>query len=118
MNDQPIKIEFALNFRRSLKQIKKHYHHAAEDLKSLTDRLEQGEVVGDQIQGVGYTVYKARVPNRDAQKGQSGGYRVIYYLKTAALIYLLDIYSKNSQQNIQSKTIRRIIAEEIEPPVE
>jgi len=56
MNDQPIKIEFALNFRRSLKQIKKHYHHAAEDLKSLTDRLEQGEVVGDQIQGVGYTV--------------------------------------------------------------
>jgi len=35
---------------------------------------------------------KVRLRNSDAQRGKSGGYRVIYYLKTKAKIILVTIY--------------------------
>jgi mRNA-degrading endonuclease RelE of RelBE toxin-antitoxin system len=55
-------------------------------LKTLVNQLEQGETPGDQIQGTGHSVYKVRLPNTDAQRGKSGGYRVIYYLKTSSKV--------------------------------
>ena len=54
-------------------------------------------------------MFKARIPNRDAQKGKSGGYRVIYYIKTATRIVLLAIYSKSEQINISTDEILQMI---------
>jgi mRNA-degrading endonuclease RelE of RelBE toxin-antitoxin system len=51
-------------------------------------------VVGDQIPGVGYSVFKVRIKNSNNQKGKSGGYRFIYYLKTDTQILLITIYSQ------------------------
>jgi mRNA-degrading endonuclease RelE of RelBE toxin-antitoxin system len=56
----------------------------------MIEQLEQGELPGDQIPSIGYTVFKLRVRNSDIQKGKSGGYRLIYYVKTAAGIILLS----------------------------
>lgn len=67
--------------------------------------------LGDQIQGVGYTAYKARVKNSDACRGKSGGYRVIYYIRTADRLILLTIYAKTKQTDISVEEIRRIIDE-------
>jgi mRNA-degrading endonuclease RelE of RelBE toxin-antitoxin system len=66
---------------------------------------------GDQVPGIGYTIFKVRVPNRDRAKGKSGGYRIIYYLKSADSIILVTIYSKTEQADISIAQIRRIVSE-------
>lgn len=70
-----------------------------------------GELLGDKIPGIGYDVFKLRVRNSDIQKGKSGGYRLIYYVKTANGIILLTIYTKSEQADIAADEIRSIIAE-------
>ncbi|MEL7227836.1 MAG: type II toxin-antitoxin system RelE/ParE family toxin [Cyanobacteria bacterium J06576_12] len=67
------------------------------------------EPIGDQIPGVGFTVMKVRVKNRDSQKGKSGGYRLIYWLVSNQVVVLLDVYSKSDRSNIDTVEIRRII---------
>jgi mRNA-degrading endonuclease RelE of RelBE toxin-antitoxin system len=73
--------------------------------------LRAGEVPGDQIQGVGYTVYKARVKNSDLQRGKSGGYRIVYYLRTTTTLILLTIYAKTQQADVSTEELRQIIKE-------
>ncbi|MFH0994175.1 MAG: type II toxin-antitoxin system RelE/ParE family toxin [Pseudomonadota bacterium] len=60
---------------------------------------------------MGYTVFKVRVPNRDRAKGKSGGYRIIYYVKTVTEIILVTIYSKTEQTDISATQIRRVVDE-------
>jgi mRNA-degrading endonuclease RelE of RelBE toxin-antitoxin system len=77
--------------------------------------LENGELLGDRIQGLApYRVYKARIRNSDAQRGKSGGYRVIYYLETNEQTVLLTIYSKTDQADIPNDVLHRIIDNYIE----
>lgn len=66
---------------------------------------------GNQISGVNYPVFKLRVRNSDTQKGKSGGYRLIYYVKTATAIILLTVYAKSEQVDIAADDIRSIITE-------
>jgi len=56
-----------------------------------------------------YTVFKVRVRNSDVQKGKSGGYRVIYYLKTETQILLVTMYSKSDRSDITTTKIREIL---------
>ena len=78
-----------------------------EDVAGL---LQQGgELVGDQITGTGYTLFKSRVRNSDIQKGKRSGYRLIYWLRTSKDIILVTIYSKLDQGDISTKEIRRIL---------
>jgi mRNA-degrading endonuclease RelE of RelBE toxin-antitoxin system len=81
------------------------------DIQSVTEQLEQGELPGDQVPGIGYAVFKLRVRNSDIQKGKSGGYRLIYYVKTASGIILLTVYAKSEQVDIAAEDIRNIITE-------
>jgi mRNA-degrading endonuclease RelE of RelBE toxin-antitoxin system len=37
----------------------------------------------DEVAGAKYQIFKVRLKNSDTRKGKSGGYRVIYYLKTS-----------------------------------
>ena len=76
---------------------------------TFIERLEQGETPGDQVQGTRRLVYKARIRNTDRQRGKSGGYRVIYYLRTVDRVILLAIYSKTEQADISAAEIRRMI---------
>jgi mRNA-degrading endonuclease RelE of RelBE toxin-antitoxin system len=77
----------------------------------MIEQLEQGELPGDQIPSIGYTVFKLRVRNSDIQKGKSGGYRLIYYVKTATAIILLTIYTKSEQVDMAVKDIQSIITD-------
>lgn len=56
-----------------------------------------------------YTLFKVRVRNSDAQRGKSGGYRIIYYLKTDTQILLVTLYSKSDQAEITANEVREII---------
>jgi mRNA-degrading endonuclease RelE of RelBE toxin-antitoxin system len=57
-----------------------------------------------------YAVYKVRVKNSDNNKGQSGGYRVIYYTIALDLVLLTTIYSKSDLADIGNNEIEEIIA--------
>jgi mRNA-degrading endonuclease RelE of RelBE toxin-antitoxin system len=109
MSDKPLHIGFAPAFRKRLKDLRKKYPNVYADLQTLVTQLEQGENLGDQIQGIGYPVYKIRLKNSDLARGKSGGYRVIYYLKTTNFIVLLTIYAKTQQVDITVDEIRRLI---------
>lgn len=121
-NEPVIKIQFAPSFRKAVKQLRKKYPHIRDDLDPLITQLTSGETPGDQIQSTGYTVYKVRIPNSDARRGKSGGYRVIYYIPMHDHIILLMIYSKSDQSNISADNVRDLVedlpdeSEDVEPP--
>ena len=82
----------------------------------MIDTLIRGELVGDHIVGVGLPIYKVRIRNSDAQRGKSGGYRMIYYLPTDVSIVLLTLYSKTEQQDIEPDQVRAIVQEDAAEP--
>ncbi len=104
-------VELAKSFIRRLKELRKKYPHITEQVQLLIGELEQGETPGDQIQGTGYTAYKTRLANPDAGKGKSGGYRVIYYVRTADKIIAILIYSKSDQVDVSTDEIKLLIEE-------
>jgi mRNA-degrading endonuclease RelE of RelBE toxin-antitoxin system len=107
----PISVEYTRDFKRDLKRLHKKYRKVRSDVETFIRRLESGETPGDQIQGVGHTVYKVRLKSADLHRGKSGGYRVVYYIKTRERIALLTIYVKTEQEDISAEQIRRIIEE-------
>jgi mRNA-degrading endonuclease RelE of RelBE toxin-antitoxin system len=112
MSEQPfIQVEAAATFNRNLRTLAKKYRSIRNDIQPVIAQLERGELPGDQISGIGYEVFKLRVRNSDIQKGKSGGYRLIYYVKTAIGIILLTIYTKSEQADIAADDIKSIIAE-------
>ncbi len=110
-NKSPVNVVAIPTFQKALKRLSKKYSNIGSDLQVLTRELEQGATPGDQIQGLKYAVYKVRLRNRDASKGKSGGYRVIYYLKTEEKLLLVYIYSKTERVDISADEIRRMIEE-------
>jgi mRNA-degrading endonuclease RelE of RelBE toxin-antitoxin system len=112
MSEQPlIQVEASPTFNKNLRTLAKKYRSIRNDIQPVIEQLEQGELPGDQIPEIGYAVFKLRIRNSDAQKGKSGGYRLIYYVKTAMAIILLAIYTKSEQVDIAADDIRSIIAE-------
>ena len=94
---------FVRNVRYYIK--KKKYTHIGKDIKTVTDELEKGNLIGDEIpdlkiEASGQT-FKVRAVNSDTQDGKSNGYRIIYYaIKEDFEIYLLTIYYKKDGKNI------------------
>jgi mRNA-degrading endonuclease RelE of RelBE toxin-antitoxin system len=110
-NKPSVRVVLSPQFLDAIKRLKKKYRRVRSDIQPLLDQLEQGETPGDRIKDVGFTVYKARVRNRDVSRGKSGGYRVIYYLRMSDMIVLLTIYSKAEKIDISGAEIRRIISD-------
>jgi len=107
----PIDIQASPIFQKNIRILAKKYRNVCQDVQSAINQLEKGELPGNQIVGIGYPVFKLRVRNSDIQKGKSGGYRLIYYLKTSTRIVLLTIYPKSEQSDIDADIIRNIITE-------
>ena len=115
-NTPPVEIRFTPEFKRNLRALSKRYHHIRSDIEPILNQLQVGIFVGDQIPHTGYTLYKVRVRNRDAQRGKRGGYRLIYYLHTPQSVILITLYSKTEQSDISATNLRRIIHEFEETP--
>jgi mRNA-degrading endonuclease RelE of RelBE toxin-antitoxin system len=106
-----IQVEASPTFNRNLRSLAKKYRNIRNDIQPVIEQLERGELLGDKISGIGYEVFKLRVRNSDIQKGKSGGYRLIYYVKTTNGIILLTVYTKSEQADIADDEIRSIIAD-------
>jgi len=53
----------------------------------------------------GMMCIKVRLANPSAQKGKSGGFRVIYYVRLGDRVVLLTIYAKSDQPDISPQDI-------------
>jgi mRNA-degrading endonuclease RelE of RelBE toxin-antitoxin system len=107
----PMRIDLTPRFQRDLRDLAKRYRQVRSDLQPLIEQLQAGELPGDRIAGVSYTVFKVRLKNSNIQKGKSGGYRVIYYLKAFDSIILATIYSKSDLVDVDVDVIEDAIAQ-------
>jgi mRNA-degrading endonuclease RelE of RelBE toxin-antitoxin system len=102
-------------FEGSFKKLKKSYPRMKKDFDEFLDEIEEDGDLGEDIPGVvkdGNKVFKKRMRNSSANKGLSGGFRIIEYLVTSDnVVFLLDIYSKNDVDNITAKEIRKQLVE-------
>ncbi len=117
MNEiNPISIRFSSEFEKQLYKLSKRYRKIRDDIEPIILQLQQGEIIGDRLIGLGEEeqVYKIRVKNSNIQKGKSAGYRIIYYVKTFNNIILLTVYPKSDQEDIAVAAIREIIEQLIE----
>ncbi len=114
-NDLPeINIDSSFEFQQALRKLLKKCRHIRSDIEVVTQELQNGNLIGDRIQGVDeeLIVFKARVRNSDAQKGKSGGYRLIYQVISPLNILFLTIYSKSEREDISTAEIRDILDRE------
>ena len=119
MSEQPlIEVDASPTFNRNIRILVKKYRNIRSDIQPVVNQLKRGELPGEEIPGIGFEVFKVRVRNSDVQKGKSGGYRLIYYLKTETSIILLTIYTKSEQADVAADIVRGIIAEYEQLPVE
>lgn len=96
MPKQPsIQVEASPVFNRNLRDLAKKYRNIRDDIKPIVEQLEQGELLGNQIPGIGYAVFKLRVRNSDAQKGKSAGLPS-------------DLLSQNSNRNHFADCLHKI----------
>ena len=109
---RPVTVFFASDFKRSLRRLAKRYRSIRGDVDPLIRKIESGETPGDQMPGVGATVFKVRVANSDVQRGKSGGYRVLYYVQVEERVILLTIYSESDRGDISATALREILSEE------
>jgi mRNA-degrading endonuclease RelE of RelBE toxin-antitoxin system len=105
----PVQLTFTALFKRRLKGLAKRYRQIHQDIQPVLDQLLLGNLIGDQISGTKYTVYKVRAGNSDTQAGKSGGYRLIYQLESPSIIILHLIYSKTDQATIAADEIQDLI---------
>lgn len=111
MQSEPlIQIALTPRFQRDLRELAKRYRSIRSDIQPLIEQLQTGETPGDRISGLKYQVFKVRLKNSNIQKGKSGGYRVIYYVKTAQAIILTTIYSKSDISDVSNEIIEEAIA--------
>jgi mRNA-degrading endonuclease RelE of RelBE toxin-antitoxin system len=73
-NDSPlIQVEVTAKFQRNLRSLAKKYRNIRHDIQPIIQQLQAGDLPGEQVSGVGYTIFKLRVKNSDIKKGKSGG---------------------------------------------
>lgn len=96
-------IEVTAYFGKQLKRLAKRFpslkQEYAELIVSLKENPEQGIHLGNNC-------YKIRLAIASKQKGKSGGARVITHLQIVdSKIYLLSIYDKSEQSDINDKDL-------------
>ncbi len=106
------KIQLTASFKRSVKKLKRRYPHIKEDLQEGIELLSQTPQLGVIVPRSG-GVRKVRLPNRDAKRGKSGGYRLLYYLEAyeAQTLYLLFVYSKSDRASVTQRELKQLLDE-------
>ena len=111
LNHHQSKLLLLLGLKGIFENCLNRYRSIRSDLQPLIEKLQAGELPGDRIAGVKYQVFKVRLKNSNIQKGKSGGYWVIYYVKTEQGIILTTIYSKSDVTDVSNEIIEDAIAQ-------
>lgn len=94
-------------FEKKLKQLAKKYSSLKNDFALLIDQIIENPQTGTFI---GNNCYKIRLAISSKNKGKSGGARVItyFYIQTET-VYLLAIYDKSEQANLNPNELNDMI---------
>lgn len=108
-------IQLTASFKRSVKKLKRRYPHVKDDIREGIEVLLQTPQLGVVVSGSG-GIRKIRLSNRDAQRGKSGGYRLLYYLEDeqSQTLYLLLVYSKSDRANVTQRELKQLLDEWID----
>ncbi len=94
-------------FDKNVKKLHKRYKSIKKDILDLIQELELNPRLGTLLCN---NCYKIRIANSSVPTGKSKGFRVItYYLDQESNIYLLSIYSKSDQENIEDSEIIELL---------
>ncbi len=107
-----MKVESSKLFTRCLRKLKKRFPSAGAEVKATAIAIASDEEPGDRISGTTYPAYKVRLANRDAKRGKSGGFRLIYYIVIDEAAYLLVLYSKTERGSYTAAEINQMIRDE------
>lgn len=104
-----LRVESTKLFDKESRRLSRKFSSLRAEIATLRDQLRQGNRPGSQLTGIGYDVFKVRLPNRSARRGKSGGFRVIYQERSGELVLLLIIYSKTEHADMPDALIRQVI---------
>lgn len=94
-------------FKQEAKRLIKKYPSLKNELNELAKVLSQNPEIGTPL---GNSIYKVRLAIKSKGKGKSGGSRVItYVVNENQEVFLLTIYDKSEFDQIDDKSIKRII---------
>lgn len=68
MSNSNIDIEFSDEFKHNLAILYKKYRSIRNDIQPILEKLKSGELIGDRIPNINYTVFKVRVKNSNITK--------------------------------------------------
>lgn len=113
-------VDSTSRFERDLRKLTKKYPKTIDAVEHLIDELENGNLLGEDLQGLDIPnnkVFKVRLENADSKRGKRGGFRVIYYVVTSEkVVHLLTMYSKSDKENISDEEIIKIIKTFVHDP--
>ena len=104
-----MKVVILPSFKKAFKSLFKKYKSIDMDFEKLLDSLEENAFQGVSI---GKDCHKVRMSITAKGKGKSGGARVITCVKIVnETIYLLTIYDKSEQENINEKELDQLLTQ-------
>jgi hypothetical protein len=90
--------------------MKRKYRRITDDLTEVVEGLEQAPESGDAITGYEQTVWKIRCRSTDMRRGQSGGFRLIYFWPPESQdIYLLLVYAKSEKSDVTAAELDQLL---------
>ncbi len=104
-------VESTRQFDKESRRLIRKFRSLRDELDLLRSQLQRGERPGNRLAGIGYKAYKVRLANRSAQRGKSGGFRVIYQDRSGQMVLLLLIFSKTEHSDLPDDVIMRVIEE-------
>lgn len=94
-------------FYKSVKKLQKRYRNIILDVDNFLKNVKNNDDLGTSLGG---GVYKVRVANSDANRGKSGGYRLLTYLQIIDnKVTLIYIYSKSDLENLSEQELDEMI---------
>jgi mRNA-degrading endonuclease RelE of RelBE toxin-antitoxin system len=94
-------------FEKEIKRLIKKFPSLKKEYASLITQLKHNPTTGTPL---GDDCYKIRIGIASKNKGKSGGARVITYVVIDdSIIFLLTIYDKSEQGNINDKELKAMI---------
>src|ERR1035437_7900382 len=97
------------NFRKELKPLIKKYPSLKMELEQLESELQKNPWFGIPL---GNNCYKIKLGIASKNRGKSGGARIITYVKVKnEIVYLVSIYDKSDQDDIDENDLLNIVKE-------
>jgi hypothetical protein len=101
------KIKTIPKFEKELKRLAKKYSSLKLEYKQLLGLLKDKPQLGASL---GNNCYKIRLAISSKGKGKSGGARVLTYVHISqTTVYLLTIFDKSEQENIDDKELEELL---------